>query len=191
MVRITSREQIPEALKEICRRQQPSFQGGYILDGGTHFVAVLRILLAALGRKVTTVSAFTSLLQKTLPPIDTLHAILRTDDGRTGSYICSVGLESKLGMEFEVVTNKGSIIYRPFQMHIATKLRTADGKWEEKTEPAPIIWGVKEEIAAFAQGITAGTLDWKLSAAEALEDLKIVEAMIKSGEQIGVPINIA
>ncbi|CEJ57514.1 hypothetical protein PMG11_06205 [Penicillium brasilianum] len=174
-------------------RQNPTFQGGYLLDGGVHFVAVLRILLAAIGRTIDSASAYTMSLQKDLPPVDTIHAILRTDNGRSGSYISSVGIEAKLGMEFEIVTDKGSITYLPFQKQILTKLKDQQekGKWEDKTEPAPLMWGVKEEVAAFAESISAGRLDSKLSSSEALEDLRVVEAMLKSAEAEGQPIYLA
>jgi predicted dehydrogenase len=132
-------------------------------------------------------------LQKNLPPVDTIHAILRTDNGRSGSYISSVGIEAKLGMEFEIVTDKGSIKYLPFQKQILTKLKDQQekGKWQDKTEPAPLMWGVKEEVAAFAESIFAGRMDSKLSSSEALEDLKVVEAMLKSAEAEGQPIYLA
>ncbi|GLI76570.1 hypothetical protein PoHVEF18_004843 [Penicillium ochrochloron] len=174
-------------------RQKPTFQGGYLLDGGVHFVAVLRIFLAALGRTIDSTSAYTMSLQKNLPPVDTVHAILRTDNGRSGSYISSVGIEAKLAMEFEIVTDKGSVTYRPFQMQIVTKLKDQQeqGKWEEKTEPAPLMWGVKEEVAAFAESISSGKLDSRLSISEALQDLRILEAMLKSAEAEGQPVSIA
>lgn len=175
----------------ISRRQKPTFQGGYLLDGGVHFVAVLRTLLAALDQKIEAVSAYTTSIQKTLPPVDTIHAILKTDHGRVGSYISSVGIESKLAMEFEIVTDKGSVRYSPFQMQIATKLKNQEGKWEEQSQTAPLMWGVKEEVAAFAEGILTGRLDSKLSISEALEDLRIVEAMLTSGDAQGLPITIS
>lgn len=59
--------------------------------------------------------------------------ILRTANRRSGSYISSVGIEAKLGMEFVIITDKGSITYRPFQMQILTKLKDQleEGKWED------------------------------------------------------------
>lgn len=175
----------------ISRRQKPTFQGGYLLDGGVHFVAVLRTLLAALGRKIESTSAYTMSLQENLPPADTIHAILRTDNGRSGSYISSVGTEAKLGMEFEIVTDKGVVTYRPFEMQILTKLKNPPDKWENQTEPAPLMWGVKEEVAAFADSIATGRLDWRLSTSEALEDLRVMEAMLMSAETGGRPVNIS
>lgn len=175
----------------IFRRQKPKFQGGYLLDGGVHFVAVLRTLLAALDRNIEAVSAYTTSIQKTLPPVDTVHAILKTDNGRVGSYISSVGIESKLEMNFEIVTDKGSVRYSPFQMQIITKLKNQEGKWEEQSQTAPLTWGVKEEVAAFAEGISTGRLDSKLSISEALEDLRVVEAMLTSGDAQGLPTIIS
>jgi predicted dehydrogenase len=74
-----------------------------------------------------------------------------------------------------------------------TKLKDQQkqGKWEEKTEPAPLMWGVKEEVAAFAESISSGKLDSRLSISEALQDLRILEAMLKSAEAEGQPVSIA
>ncbi|KAL2811609.1 hypothetical protein BJX63DRAFT_444028 [Aspergillus granulosus] len=171
-------------------RQKPIFQGGYLLDGGVHFAAVLRTLLGALGRKVNRVSAYTTSFQAHLPPVDTVHAVLRTDNGRSGTYVSSVGIQAKRVMEFEIVTDKGSVTYRPFQMEIVVK-REQGGEWEEQSLPAPLMWGVKEEVAAFAEGISTGKLDSKLSTLDALEDLRIVEAMLRSGGAQGLPVDIA
>ncbi|KAB8203057.1 hypothetical protein BDV34DRAFT_200015 [Aspergillus parasiticus] len=170
-------------------RQKPTFQGGYLLDGGVHFAAVLRTLLAALGQRVDVVSAYTTSLQKDLPPLDTVHAVLRTNKGRSGTYTSSVGIQAKRGMEFEIVTDKGYVIYRPFQMEILVK-QDQGGRWEERSEPAPLMWGVKEEIAAFAASIATGRLDSRLSTTEALEDLKIVEAMLRSGDTQALPVDV-
>lgn len=154
-------------------------------------MAVLRKLLAALDQNIKAVSAYTMSLQKDLPPIDTVHAILRTENGRNGSYISSVGVDGKLAMEFEIVTDKGCVTYRPFQMQIKTRFKGQDGEWEEKTLPAPLMWGVKEEIAAFAEAISEDKiLDSRLSTSEALEDLRILEAMLQSGEDQGRPVYI-
>ncbi|PIG89930.1 oxidoreductase [Aspergillus arachidicola] len=170
-------------------RQKPTFQGGYLLDGGVHFAAVVRTLLAALGQRVEVVSAYTTSLQEELPPLDTVHAILRTNKGRSGTYTASVGIQAKRAIEFEIVTDKGYVIYRPFQMEILIK-QDEGGRWEERSEPAPLMWGVKEEIAAFAASISTGRLDSRLSTTEALEDLKIVEAMLRSGDAQALPVDI-
>ncbi|KAE8416206.1 hypothetical protein BDV36DRAFT_310248 [Aspergillus pseudocaelatus] len=170
-------------------RQKPTFQGGYLLDGGVHFVAVLRTLLAALGQRVEVVSAYTTSLQEDLPPLDTVHAILRTNQGRSGTYTSSVGIKAKRVMEFEIVTDKGYVIYRPFQMEILIK-QNQGSRWEEVSEPAPLMWGVKEEVAAFAASISTGRLDSKLSTTEALEDLMVVEAMLRSGDAQALPVGV-
>ena len=50
--------------------------------------------------------------------------------------------------------------------------------------------GVKQEVQAWAEGIQSGEIDPRLSAAEALKDLELLEAMLRSGEQNGTPIDI-
>lgn len=50
---------------------------------------------------------------------------------------------------------------------------------------------MKEEVAAFTESVSTGRLDSRLSSSEVLEDLRIVEAMLKSAEAEGRPVNIA
>lgn len=50
--------------------------------------------------------------------------------------------------------------------------------------------GCKEEVLGFTEGIPKASLNPKLSASEALEDLKILEAILRSGEAEGRPIHI-
>lgn len=47
-------------------RKDPKYQGGFVLDGGIHSIAGLRLLMNGAGEEVTRVSAFTNQLQKHL-----------------------------------------------------------------------------------------------------------------------------
>ena len=72
-------------------RKKPEYQGGFLLDGGVHFIAGIRALLSGGGEKVGSVSAYTTLLQEYLPPVDTVDAVWRLESGRTGTFCVSFG----------------------------------------------------------------------------------------------------
>ncbi|THU90451.1 oxidoreductase family protein [Dendrothele bispora CBS 962.96] len=56
-------------------RTVPDYQGGFLLDGGVHTVAVLRTILSDL--TLTHVSGFASLTKDYLAPHDAIHTIVR------------------------------------------------------------------------------------------------------------------
>lgn len=64
-------------------RKEPQYQGGFLLDGGVHFTAALRLVV---GVPVQTVCAFSRLNKEILAPIDTIHATLKLVDGTTGTF---------------------------------------------------------------------------------------------------------
>jgi len=66
---------------------------------------------------------------------------------------------------------------------------TVSGK-EEKKEFAHEGSGVKQEVAAWAKGLEKGSMDPQQSPQEALQDLRVLEAMLRSGEQDGTPMNV-
>jgi len=101
----------------------------------------------------------------------------------------SCGTEFKAGIEVEIVTDKGSVVLRPKEIIVSTK--DAAGIQCETKENLDMTFGVKEEMAAFTAGIKQGKLDPRMTPEEALEDLKLLEAMLKSGEAGGQVVNIA
>ncbi|GAA5840868.1 hypothetical protein JCM11251_007626 [Rhodosporidiobolus azoricus] len=88
-------------------RSVPDYQGGYILDGGVHFVGGLRHILSP-SHSISRIFAHASQIQPHLPPIDTLTGLLTaTPDsppsaqpshsdapaGVTGTFTFSFGIE--------------------------------------------------------------------------------------------------
>lgn len=69
---------------ETSWRKTPEYQGGFVLDAGVHFVAVLRLLLGSDAGRVVRVSAFTCQLREHLPPVDTANAALKCKGGFSG-----------------------------------------------------------------------------------------------------------
>ncbi|OJJ51221.1 hypothetical protein ASPZODRAFT_12059 [Penicilliopsis zonata CBS 506.65] len=151
-------------------RKNPQYQGGFLLDGGVHTVAGLRLILGA-NDPVVSLSAHTSLQQEHLPPVDTVDAVMKTRSGATGVLSMSFGSAFKDStLEFSC---EGGIVTLTFDgvfVNGVDQNIPFDGK------------GVVTEVAAFAAAIGRGeALDPRQSLEEALADLEILEKMLVSG----------
>jgi predicted dehydrogenase len=162
-------------------RKKPEYQGGFLLDGGVHFTAGTRLLLGE-AAKPTALSAFTTLLQKHLPPVDTVNSIWLTKSGISGTFSISFGT-SLSGGEYTIAAEKGSVTI------VGSKVTVREG--EENSGNVKVTEfkgegnGVKQEVAAWAQSLVDGKPDPKQSPVEALADLEILEKMLRSGESQG------
>lgn len=167
---------------ETAWRKTPSYQGGFLLDGGVHLVAGTRLLLPSTDTPVR-LSAYSALLQEYLPPVDTLEATWKTGSGVSGSFSVSFGT-TFTGLEVAVACEQGTVSATLEKVTV-----TKDGK-EEVTEFKDDSSGVMPEVKAWAEGLVAGKPNPRQSPVEALADLEILEAMLKSGEQNGAPIDL-
>ncbi|KAK4107837.1 oxidoreductase-like protein [Canariomyces notabilis] len=167
-------------------RKTPSHQGGFLLDGGVHFVAALRLLLSAAGDEVKQLVGFSTLLDKALPPVDTVHAVALTKGGKSGMVAMSFGTEFKSGLEVEIVTTNGSVVWEPTK--VKTVSRKAEGSSEkvDKIEEFPYDSAVKPEVAAFAKAIEAKAVDPLQTPVEALGDLEILQRLLETGALGGI-----
>jgi predicted dehydrogenase len=163
-------------------RKTPEYQGGFLLDGGVHFVAGLRLLLAAAGQEIKQLVGFSGLLDEKLIPVDTIHAVATTQDRKSGTIIISFGTEFKSGTELEIVTTKGVVSWNP------AEVKTVTSKGEEKKEFSSSNFGVTAEVAAFAEAIKAGRIDDLQSPQEALKDLEILQRLLESGAGEGAAV---
>ncbi|KAI0206802.1 hypothetical protein F4808DRAFT_466749 [Astrocystis sublimbata] len=180
VVRLNSMMQTDNKYYKTPWRTTPEYQGGFLLDGGVHYTAGLRILL---GREDTidTVIALTSLVTSHLPPKDTINAILRTKSGVVGSYTHCVGTTFK-AFDFHVACEKGYVEASPDKV-VTVRGLGADAKTEEKTFERTA--GVKEEVQAWAAAIASGKPNLEQTPELALGDLELLEKMLTSGDQGG------
>ena len=131
------------------------------------------------------VAAFTSRLQERLAPLDTVHSTMLLNNGNSGTFSLSMGAEFKRAFEFQVVTNRGTVTVA---LPNVTVLQD-----DSRGEPVPRIQRFKadydhaleKEIASFAKAIGTQKMDPRASPEEALADLKILQAMLESGEDGG------
>ena len=175
-------------------RKKPEYQGGFLLDGGVHFIAGIRALLGGGGVRVKRISAFTQQLQDYLPPVDTVDATFQLSNGSTGTFSVSFGTTFS-GAEWSVACEGGTVSVD------RTKVTSKPKDGEEKTEDVPDdvgevkqahvpIGSVVPEVYAWAKSIQECKWDSRQSAEEGLADLEILETMLRSGERGGEPIEL-
>lgn len=168
---------------ETAWRKKPEYQGGFLLDGGVHFVAATRLILEGGGVKPVTTSAFSTQLQEHLPPVDTVDATVKLSNGASGTISLSFGT-TFTGSEYAFAAEKGTVTVSRGKVTVVK-----DGKEETKEFPEEGN-GVKQEIAAWGKALGEGKPDPRQSAEEALRDLQVLEAMLQSGEKSGAPIKL-
>ncbi|EMC98052.1 hypothetical protein BAUCODRAFT_22896 [Baudoinia panamericana UAMH 10762] len=164
-------------------RKKPEYQGGFLLDGGVHFMAGMRLLLGE-EAKVVKASGFTTQLQPYLLPIDTVDAVFKLANGSTGNFSASFGTTFK-GGEWSVACENGSVTVSGQKVTINPK----DGD-EEVVEKPDEQGGVKQEVFAWAESLVSGKQEPRQLPEQALADLEVLEAMLTSGEKGGQPIEL-
>lgn len=176
-------------------RKKPEYQGGFLLDGGVHFVAGIRNLLSGSGVRVTSLAAFTSQLREYLPPVDTVDSTWKLSNGSTGTFSVSFG-SSFTGAEWSVACEGGTV---SVDRTIVTSKPTGgeevtedvQDEVEADTMGAHVpIGSVVPEVFAWAKTLKTRKWDSRQSAEEGLADLEILEAMLRSGESGGKAVKL-
>src|SRR3569833_4692659 len=90
-------------------RTVPEYQGGFLLAGGVHQFAGLRMLLGALGQDVAKVACFSALQVVRLLSVVTVRAVVSTQDGASGILSVSIGTDFGSGSRKDVVTTEGMV----------------------------------------------------------------------------------
>ena len=153
-----------------------------MLDGGVHFIAGTRLLLGEESSPVKT-SAFTAQLREHLPPVDTLNATVLLKNGSSGTISISFGTTFS-GASYEVAAEKGTVTVSRGRVTVKK-----DGQEEVKDFPDEGS-GVKQEVKAWAEAVAKGVENPQQSPEEALKDLELLEASLKSGENGGSPVEL-
>jgi predicted dehydrogenase len=149
-------------------RRDSSVPGGFIMDGGVHHVAALRLILG----EIVEVSATVRQNSPDLPPADTIAATLSFADGAAGAYLATYATSAPWPPHLYIGGSTGCL--RVLRKEIEL---TRAGKSERiETEGFD---GVEKELIAFARSIRTGD-PHRNSPVEALRDLAVVEAMLAS-----------
>jgi predicted dehydrogenase len=152
-------------------RRDGSFPGGFIMDGGVHNIAAFRRVLG----EITHVSAEVTQMRADLPPTDTLVAAFQFERGFIGNWTMTFAANSPFGASFTVVGDQGALRVGWGELEISTG-------GETRKEPVSGIGTMQAELAAFADAIRSGTPSPAGSPLEALRDVAVIEAILRSGE---------
>ncbi len=149
-------------------RRNSSFPGGFLLDGGVHHIATLRLILG----EITEVTAAARLVRDDLPPLDTLATTLRFANGCLGTYLASYATAAPWPPHLHIVGSGGSLRVQRREVEV-----TRDGKTERFECDG--FNGVEQELIAFAESVQTGAPHRNTPAA-ALADLAVMEAILTS-----------
>ncbi len=152
-------------------RRDASFPGGFLLDGGVHHVAALRMILG----EVVEVSAATAQMRDDLPPADTLATTLRFQSGVIGTYTATYGADAAWSSDLCVVGTEGSL--RGDRLRLLLSQNGGDEETVFEAHPQ----GVVRELEAFAASIRDGQPHYN-SPGAAAGDLAVIEAMLNSAK---------
>jgi predicted dehydrogenase len=140
-------------------------------------------MLSGLGQDVVSLAAFTALAKPDLAPVDTVHAILATEKGRSGTFSVSFGSQFRAGFEMSVVTTKGRVVMAP--NGVTTTRLSSSGEKSEATKEFQMASGVPSEVEVFVASIESGSPEPRASPQQALKDLRIIQSMLESADEGG------
>jgi predicted dehydrogenase len=151
-------------------RRSGDFPGGFLLDVGVHHVAVMRWLLG----EITQVSAITRQFRADLPPADALSATLQFENGVLGVYLANYAVKAPWPPVLYITGENGSLRVHRQDLEVTRGDTT-------RTIPITAHQGIRRELAAFAAAIRQGQAH-RNSPEQALQDVMVVEAMLRSAE---------
>lgn len=166
---------------ETAWRKTPGFQGGFILDGGVHFVALLRLVS---GLEIVETQSLVAQMQAHLPPVDTVNAALRFSNGALGSLSISFA-SSKPMFEYVFVGTEGSLtVTGAGGLSEWMKLIVETDGGNDVRETLVEGKGLYEEMKAFLTTAASGKPDKAGSPREALTDVAVIESICSGGGKI-------
>ncbi|MAS35096.1 MAG: hypothetical protein CL610_13885 [Anaerolineaceae bacterium] len=153
-------------------RRSGDFPGGYLMDGGVHWVAAFRLILGEISR----VNAFATLSRDDVPPVNTLVANFTFDSGCIGNYSAIFGAAP--GANYSTgLTISGS----EGLMQVGFDQVTVTRGDETRTIKVSGVRNVQAELAAFADSIRNGAVH-RGTPQQGLQDVAVVEALLQSAD---------
>jgi predicted dehydrogenase len=151
-------------------RRSGTWPGGFLLDGGVHHSAIFRTVLG----EIASVSAQVKQMREDLPPADTVSASLLFASGALGSYTITYASGAPFRTAVEIIGEDGALRVNHGMLEVSEG-GSMRGESIERGD------AVQTEFAAFADAVREGT-PHRNSPLEALRDVAVVEAILKSGE---------
>jgi predicted dehydrogenase len=171
-------------------RREGEYPGGLLLDGGVHYVSVLRMLLG----EITGVAAMARQIAPDLKPLDTITATLEFANGVQGIYLNTFAVGTPFAAALTIVGDEGSLRIERGKLQVARGAAGAGVVAGGGTGPvaaAPVeeircayYNGVERELEAFAAAVL-DAVPHRNTPLEALADLAVVEAMLASAADGG------
>ena len=150
-------------------RRDNSFPGGFLMDGGVHNVATIRMILG----EIASVTAAAAQVRPDLPPTDTLCALLHFESGLIGSYNVTFAAANPWQDGLYIAGEEGAIRVWTDSLEI-----TSNGQARKIPSKANT---VQLELADFAAAIRQGTAP-RATPEEGARDVAVVESMLKSAQ---------
>ncbi|MCC7207933.1 MAG: Gfo/Idh/MocA family oxidoreductase [Anaerolineae bacterium] len=148
-------------------RRTGTFQGGYILDGGVHVAAGMRLIFGEVAR----VSAFTAQVRPDLPPADTMSSVLQFESGVLGAWNISYAAGAPWEHALYIAGDRGSVRVHLGGIEVTSARRTESHSVTSNS--------ITAELAAFAAAIRRGE-PHRNAPEEAVKDVAVVEALMES-----------
>ncbi|KAL1962655.1 hypothetical protein VTN77DRAFT_9289 [Rasamsonia byssochlamydoides] len=166
---------------ETAWRKIPAYQGGFVLDGGVHHIALARYVS---GQEIVETRSFATQLAAHLPPVDTVNAAILLSGGASGTLSMSFA-STKPATEFVFIGTKGTLTINMDGPNTSVlKLQSEDGKLlKEQTVESQ---GIDCEIKAFLHAIAAGKAEERAGVIEALNDVAVVESLYAGGGRVDI-----
>ncbi|KAL2359721.1 hypothetical protein RJZ56_007428 [Blastomyces dermatitidis] len=156
-------------------RAEPGYQGGFVLDAGVHFVALVRMVA---GQEIVETKSFTAQFAPHLRPLDTVNAALRFSKGAQGTLSISFAAATYIA-DFVFIGTAGVLTVKCAGVDTTVRVEGGDRNVvSEEVFPAD---GNVNEIRAFVQAIAAGKGDRAGSPREALADVAVIESVCAGG----------
>jgi predicted dehydrogenase/FAD/FMN-containing dehydrogenase len=164
-------------------RRSPGYAGGYILDHGVHFIALLRKIVG----EIEEVSASVSQRLPYLAPADSVTAILSFASGAVGAYRLTFAAPYSAGDQgLRLTGSKGTLLAgfnrfsrRDFR-HNWIRVQTSGRKrFVPVMDDLFVPGGVYETLSHCIEVVQHGA-PLASSPAQALRDVAVVEAMLES-----------
>ncbi|EGE83963.1 NAD-binding Rossmann fold oxidoreductase [Blastomyces dermatitidis ATCC 18188] len=156
-------------------RVEPGYQGGFVLDAGVHFVALVRMVA---GQEIVETKSFTAQFAPHLRPLDTVNAALRFSKGAQGTLSISFAAATYIA-DFVFIGTAGVLTVKCAGVDTTVRVEGGDRNVvSEEVFPAD---GNVNEIRAFVQAIAAGKGDRAGSPREALADVAVIESVCAGG----------
>lgn len=168
-------------------RMQPSYQGGYLLDGGVHEICKLRMVFG----EVQEVSALTHQFKSDLPPADTLAAGIRFKSGALCNFTFTFTAPSvpialaTLPHDLMISGTTGTVSAKNNEIAIYSA-EAGSSEVNKKIVPIDNEAGqlaIRRELQSFALTVLKRTSELQIPAytpEQALQDVAIIQALLES-----------